>query len=81
MAAERNKARVLELIDRVTNGHDLTALEEFVGSARGLLQAFPDLRADVGRRDASWVVLADPEGNEFCILSGRVRPDSWEPVI
>jgi hypothetical protein len=31
---------------------------------------------DVGQRDASWVVLADPEGNEFCILSGRVRPDS-----
>ena len=23
-------------------------------------------RADVGQRDASWVVLADPEGNEFC---------------
>jgi Glyoxalase-like domain len=37
-------------------------------------------RADVGQRDASWVVLADPEGNEFCILSGRVRPDSEEPV-
>jgi hypothetical protein len=33
-------------------------------------------RADVGQRDASLVVLADPEGNEFCILSGRVRPDS-----
>ena len=32
-------------------------------------------RADVGQRDASWVVLADPEGNEFCILRGRVRPD------
>ena len=33
-------------------------------------------RADVGQRDASWMVLADPEGNEFCILGGRVRPDS-----
>jgi hypothetical protein len=33
-------------------------------------------RADVGQRDASWVVLADPEGNEFCILRGRIRPDS-----
>ncbi|MGV0642444.1 VOC family protein [Mycolicibacterium sp. XJ2546] len=29
---------------------------------------------DVGQRDASWVVLADPEGNEFCILpSASVR--------
>ena len=33
-------------------------------------------RADVGQRDALWVVLADPEGNEFCILRGGVRPDS-----
>lgn len=24
---------------------------------------------DIGQRDVSWVVLADPEGNEFCILS------------
>jgi hypothetical protein len=28
-------------------------------------------RADIGQGDVSWVVLADPEGNEFCILSGR----------
>ena len=27
-------------------------------------------RVDVGQRgDESWVVLADPEGNEFCILA------------
>ena len=25
-------------------------------------------RADVGQGDASWVVLLDPEGNEFCVL-------------
>ena len=29
--------------------------------------------ANVGQGDVSWVVLADPEGNEFCILAGR-RP-------
>ena len=30
-------------------------------------------RADVGQDDSkvSWVVLADPEGNEFCVLSPR----------
>jgi Glyoxalase-like domain len=27
--------------------------------------------ADVGQGDRSWVVLADPEGNEFCVLSSR----------
>ena len=29
-------------------------------------------RVSVGQGDVSWVVLADPEGNEFCIL--RPRP-------
>jgi catechol 2,3-dioxygenase-like lactoylglutathione lyase family enzyme len=30
-------------------------------------------RADVGQdeSEASWTVLADPEGNEFCVLSAR----------
>src|SRR3712207_3587440 len=28
-------------------------------------------RADIGQGDASWVVLADPEGNEFCVLTSR----------
>ncbi len=31
-------------------------------------------RADVGQGDdKSWVVLADPEGNEFCVLTARER--------
>ena len=29
---------------------------------------------DVGQGQQSWVVLADPEGNEFCVLGG-VDPD------
>jgi len=28
-------------------------------------------RVDVGQGDETWVVLADPEGNEFCVLSPR----------
>jgi hypothetical protein len=27
--------------------------------------------ADIGQGEQSWVVLADPEGNEFCVLSSR----------
>ena len=27
--------------------------------------------ADVGQSDVQWVVLADPEGNEFCVLTPR----------
>ncbi|MFD4369692.1 VOC family protein [Rhodococcus sp. NPDC058521] len=28
-------------------------------------------RVDVGQGESSWVVLADPEGNEFCVLGNR----------
>jgi hypothetical protein len=31
-------------------------------------------RVDIGQKDVSWVVLADAEGNEFCILRAK-RPD------
>ncbi len=30
-------------------------------------------RIDIGQGDKSWVVLADPEGNEFCVLRSRVE--------
>jgi predicted enzyme related to lactoylglutathione lyase len=40
---------------------------------RSQVQRLVDLgarRVDVGQpRDVSWVVLADPEGNEFCVLA------------
>jgi catechol 2,3-dioxygenase-like lactoylglutathione lyase family enzyme len=30
---------------------------------------------DIGQpAEASWCVLADPEGNEFCLLKGRLSP-------
>jgi Glyoxalase-like domain len=37
------------------------------------LEALGAERVDVGQdpREATWVVLADPEGNEFCVLSAR----------
>ncbi len=38
--------------------------------ARRLEQAGA-VRLDIGQGDVSWVVLADPEGNEFCVLSPR----------
>jgi hypothetical protein len=28
-------------------------------------------RIDIGQGDVSWVVLGDPEGNEFCVLTPR----------
>jgi hypothetical protein len=35
------------------------------------LVALGATHVDVGQGDASWVVLADPEGNEFCVLRGH----------
>jgi predicted ester cyclase len=57
VSVERNRARALELVDRLMNGHDADAIEEFTsnpavaGSGTALLRAFPDLRATV-----RWVV-------------------------
>jgi hypothetical protein len=28
-------------------------------------------KVDIGQGEQSWVVLTDPEGNEFCVLSSR----------
>ncbi len=33
-------------------------------------------RVNVGQRDVTWVVLADPEGNEFCILRARGQEET-----
>jgi glyoxalase superfamily protein len=31
-------------------------------------------RVDIGQGDVHWVVMADPEGNEFCVLSSLKSP-------
>jgi hypothetical protein len=36
-------------------------------------------RVDIGQGDVSWVVLADPEGNEFCVLSGGTPAAQTDP--
>jgi len=35
------------------------------------LLALGATRGDVGQGEQTWVVLADPEGNEFCVLGPR----------
>jgi hypothetical protein len=35
------------------------------------LESLGARRVDIGQGEVSWVVLADPEGNEFCVLSAR----------
>ena len=44
------------------------------GAEVARLESLGAVRADVGQGDAvSWVVMADPEGNEFCVLRA-LRP-------
>jgi catechol 2,3-dioxygenase-like lactoylglutathione lyase family enzyme len=35
-------------------------------------------RVDIGQGDPTWVVLADPEGNEFCILRALTPEEQAE---
>jgi len=38
------------------------------------LEALGARRVDIGQAGVSWVVLADPDGNEFCVLK-PLRPE------
>ena len=74
VSAEQNKSRVLDLIERVMNGHDTDALAEFtsnpavLGSGRGVAQAFPDLAADV-----QWIIAEGDMVVVFYKIRGTQR--------
>ncbi len=53
---------------------DLNATDRDQAAELDRLLALGAVRADVGQPDGvTWVVLADPEGNEFCLLASTVR--------
>ena len=61
--AKAAKNRIhLDLATR-SDAHQAAEVERLRG-----LGAVP---ADIGQRDVPWTVLADPEGNEFCVLEPR----------
>ncbi|MFF6908816.1 VOC family protein [Streptomyces sp. NPDC012389] len=54
---------------------DVSATDRDQDAELGRLLALGARTADVGQTgDESWHVLADPEGNEFCLLRARVQP-------
>jgi predicted enzyme related to lactoylglutathione lyase len=54
---------------------DLNATDRDQSAELERLLALGATPADIGQGpDVSWVVLADPEGNEFCLLRSRVDP-------
>lgn len=54
---------------------DVDATDRDQDAELGRLLALGATRADVGQSgDGSWHVLADPEGNPFCLLRARLDP-------
>ncbi len=54
---------------------DVTATDRDQAAELERLLALGATHVDIGQGDdVSWYTLADPEGNEFCLLSSRVEP-------
>ena len=47
---------------------DLTPVDRSQADEVARLESLGARRVDIGQHDTPWVVLADPEGNEFCVM-------------
>jgi len=70
---------VLRTPDRKTSKNrlhiDVNATDRDQDAEVERILALGATRVDIGQGpDVSWVVLADPEGNELCVLRSRVEP-------
>ena len=54
---------------------DLSPTDRDQNAEVGRLESFGAKRIDIGQETPSWIVMADPEGNEFCVLRRRVPPE------
>jgi catechol 2,3-dioxygenase-like lactoylglutathione lyase family enzyme len=54
---------------------DLSPTDRDQNAEVGRLESLGARRIDIGQGTPSWVVMADPEGNEFCVLRRRVPPE------
>ncbi len=53
---------------------DLNATDGDQAAEVARIKALGATEVDVGQGEQTWVVLADPEGNEFCVLRRTVPP-------
>ena len=53
---------------------DVNATDRDQQSELERLLALGARKVDIGQGEVSWHVLADPEGNEFCLLRRRLSP-------
>ena len=54
---------------------DLTPRDAAQDTELERLLALGATHADVGQENEPWIVLADPEGNEFCLMQAEGSPD------
>jgi hypothetical protein len=47
---------------------DLTPVDCAQAEEVERLESLGARRVDIGQRDVDWIVMADPEGNEFCVM-------------
>jgi hypothetical protein len=59
---------------------DLSPTEHDQDAEVARLEGLGARRIDIGQGSPSWVVMADPEGNEFCVLRRQVPPEP-EPFL
>jgi predicted enzyme related to lactoylglutathione lyase len=71
---ERKEVKSRVHLDLATSSAEHQA--ELVGRLTGL----GGKRIDIGQADVPWVVMADPEGNEFCVLEPRDEYSGTGPV-
>ncbi len=55
----------------VKNRWHLDLIPDDLDAEVARLEGLGATRVDIGQGDVSWVVMADPEGNEFCVLTAR----------
>jgi len=58
---------------------DLRPLDQAAEVAR--LEGLGASRADIGQGETSWIVMADPEGNEFCVLRALPTEAGRPPAV
>ena len=63
MAPKSGKNRLHLDLAPPADGDQQTEVERLV--------ALGATRIDIGQGDVSWVVMADPDGREFCVLTPR----------
>ena len=56
---------------------DLRPVDQAAEVAR--LEQLGARRVDIGQGDVTWVVMADPDGNEFCVLRALTAEELAEP--